>query len=342
MTRAVASLLAAAMLAGCDPAYVGVARVDDRLAQPPGAPAVPDDGASVGPRVLAIHEILVEQEDAWRQIGFDLDGYVTTATEQRQGCVAAQGDPPLDGEGGIDNAFGSQVAPVLRFILPNDFEAVLRAEHAAGRGALVVRVDGWNGTADDPVVEATITQAVDGTSAPAEDVAFEGGALVLASGGGDAPPPAWDGGDTFVVREEAFAAVDASAYVSGGTLVARVASLELLLAVPGYVGSMRLDDVVLTASMATGSAGCGGGMLAGRFGIDALLVTAEAFGICEESEEWAYIVDDALENADVPLDPAGAESEVCDAISSAFRFDACASAAIAGSVASPAADGPCD
>ncbi len=53
--------------------------------------------------------------DAWKQIGFNLDGKVTTATSTNvcqlvQGAASAAQD---DGQNGVDNSFGENICPIL-------------------------------------------------------------------------------------------------------------------------------------------------------------------------------------------------------------------------------------
>ncbi len=53
--------------------------------------------------------------DAWKQIGFNLDGKVTSATSTNV-CGLVQGASPTeqdDGQGGIDNSFGENICPIL-------------------------------------------------------------------------------------------------------------------------------------------------------------------------------------------------------------------------------------
>lgn len=51
-------------------------------------------------------------KEAWRRLGYDLDGLCTTPTESRS-CTRDVGQPQADGPGGIDNGFGAAILPMF-------------------------------------------------------------------------------------------------------------------------------------------------------------------------------------------------------------------------------------
>lgn len=94
---------------------------------PPGEEG--DPTASSEERTFAVHSLFLgetdragnKSKDAWKQFGYNLDGLVTNVSgsaspDLEKVCKRATGaDAKVhqDGEGGIDNAFGSQIIPLL-------------------------------------------------------------------------------------------------------------------------------------------------------------------------------------------------------------------------------------
>jgi hypothetical protein len=232
--------------------------------RPPPRPDLGADG-DVGRVVFALRNVVLDQtgDDAWRHVGYDLDGYDTvsaaSAVTHGHECVPpaeharepADGwsvehppDVPLDGEDGIDNVFAPHlyphIDPWLETLAPDIFaeaslQDVARAYQDEGHGTWLLVLDGWNGGPEDRMVAATLVHAAAGTPcAQLDDVTFnEAHEPVLASDTTTpAPPPAWNGNDCWWVRDDDFIAGTSSsapvlhddlAYVSGGTLVMHLA-----------------------------------------------------------------------------------------------------------------------
>jgi hypothetical protein len=226
-------------------------------------PPRPPPGAEgdVGPLVFALRNVVLDQAegDAWRHIGYDLDGYDTASTlsavTDGHECVPPQElehppadgwspehppEVPLDGSGGIDNVFAAEVFPhidpSLEVIAPEVFaeasvQDVARAFHDAGHGTWLLVIRGWNGDPDDHRVEAILVQAAAGTPcAHVDDVTFNEAhePVLVSEPATPAPSPAWDGHDCWWLRHDDFVdntsppaplIHDDLAYVSGGTLV---------------------------------------------------------------------------------------------------------------------------
>jgi hypothetical protein len=100
----------------------------------PGMDAGPDvDAAPVGaPPKSALRQVSLAMTrvnfgdsptaDAWKQIGFNLDGRVTTATSTDV-CALVPGANPTeqdDGQEGIDNSFGENICPILDMLDESD------------------------------------------------------------------------------------------------------------------------------------------------------------------------------------------------------------------------------
>jgi hypothetical protein len=211
--------------------------------KPPDRPAESDPpGEHVGPFVFALHDVVLNQQGgAWREIGYDLDGYDTvsnaSAVTHGHECVPprehnrqpdygwAEAHPPnvpLDGEQGIDNVFGGQLFPFVESTLqvlsstdePNlpfddpdvTFEGLVRDNHQAGRGTWLLVLHDWNGQPNDRAVTAAFARAAAGTPcADVDEVTYdtESHQLVMASDGTTpASPPAWDGNDCYWIHED--------------------------------------------------------------------------------------------------------------------------------------------
>ena len=111
---------------------------------------------------------------AWETFGFDLDGLVTTKTSTNV-CTLTNGAPAfdqIDGQGGIDNAWGSTLVPILETALQTTtLSADETALVASGVWTLQIEVDGL----------------------PTDGVAVDGiGAQVFVSGAYDQGTPAFD------------------------------------------------------------------------------------------------------------------------------------------------------
>ncbi len=107
--------------------------------------------------------------DAWKQIGFNLDGKITTATSTDvcgpvQGATSAAQD---DGQSGIDNSFGENICPILDSLATPDPCSTLilgtyLATDASGSGTLTIHLVStfwW----EIPITDAHVVVNVDGS-----------------------------------------------------------------------------------------------------------------------------------------------------------------------------------
>lgn len=296
-------------------------------------PPATTEGPDVDERLYALRDALLNQDgDRWRTIGFDLDGLHTEAPEYDIECTPpdTESEPEVDGEGGIDNAFSHRLFPLLQLALPG-LERSVRDSQAAGIGALLLRVTGFNGTTDDPRVDVSFMQSAAGTSS-SEAASFTGFDLVNEVGGAAALPPAWDGSDRWWARDDGFFSEDENqplirddnAYVSDGRLVMRLPERAQFLFITGTeVGArVRLTDATLMVDLREGES-FGHVVIAGRWSILDLLDTGENIGICMGSEQRTIVDSQLLVIADVRSTAgSGGEGVECDAISIGVTFQA--------------------
>jgi hypothetical protein len=201
-----------------------------------------------------------------------------------------------------------------------------------------LRIEGWNGEADDGLVDVTLAFAVDvlpaGTSLPAEGLAFRNGL----------PPPAWDGTDTAYPSATYFTGPpttipllrDDAAYVSGRTLVVALPDrgpIDLAArALSGGTGVLRirLTGASLVAQISEDGERIESAVLIGRWARADILAYLDDLGICPGASP---VVDMFLAAFNLlvgrSLDlrssvPSPGPSTPCDALSLALPFSSSA------------------
>lgn len=232
----------------CEPGTVGCV---------PSRPAAStSDTADAMETSFALRDVLLNQYNdllniddpaqPWRTIGFDIDAVQTTSDSAPTSCLTIPQDAgfqssfPVDGQNGIDNAFGSQLVP--NFVVgsagtpgaaPN-LQNDVCCFHQRGRGTMILRVTQWNGQRDDAQVTVALMISADATSAnptttPVEWVpGVNQQQLVLQGSSTPAPEPAWTPDtDTFYVSTREISGgdldgakhADTNAYIRDGNLV---------------------------------------------------------------------------------------------------------------------------
>ncbi|MFK8000389.1 MAG: hypothetical protein AB8H86_12375 [Polyangiales bacterium] len=330
-----------AFVADAGPADTSTADVFDASGEDAGTVVFPTaplrppagtEGPDVEERLYALRDALLNQDgDQWRTIGFDLDGRHTEAPEYDIECRPPdeESEPEVDGANGIDNAFSHRLFPLLQLALPG-LERSVRESQAAGIGALLLRVTGFNGTEDDPRVDVSFMQSAGGTGSD-EAVSFTDFDL-LNEAGGAAPVPSWDGEDRWWARDDGFFSGDEAqplirddnAYVSDGRLVMRLPERAQFLFITGTeVGArVRLTDSTVMVDLREGES-FGHVVMAGRWSILDLLDTGENIGICMGSTQREIVDSQLLVIADVRSTAgSGGEGVECDAISIGVTFQA--------------------
>lgn len=154
LPRSVLLALVLGGVAGCaappEPGGAGHESEEDH-AFPPAPPegAAEGDGPGV---VLAITGVRLGRNapsgapdaDAWREIGYDLDGVITDDAQHRT-CAPAAGATfeaaLLDGDAGRDNAFGKSVLPMIE-VLAGSAEGRTNDDILNGKYTTLIRVEG--------------------------------------------------------------------------------------------------------------------------------------------------------------------------------------------------------
>jgi hypothetical protein len=301
----------------------GLAGVPGR---PPASTSSPSDDQEA---VFALRNVSLQQRgDRWRRFGLDLDGMNTSSKDSSHECLAANGEPVLDGDNGIDNAFGQFVLPSVLDLLPC-LEDNIALNQGLGFGTVLLRIREWNGTPNDAKVDVSVVSAVDGTSLDdVTGVSWFGATLLAPDGATEAPPPAWDGDDVFFVDPGSLVAGDieyplvwkTDAYIRSGRVVLPVdtATTFVFLTGPGSFG-LSLNGFFI-ADISEDGQTLEKGLLAGRFSGGELVDTLEPLGICDARLRDA-VTSVLTSNLDLRIDPdLGSSDEPCTASSVAFSF----------------------
>jgi len=321
----------------------GGAGPTEPLREPPSPPDGPvADGTVI--TVLAVTELFIGDTDrdgtldpeAWRELGYDLDGRLSGASDGNQ-CARLEGaDPGVteDGAGGIDNSFGRNLLTVIRLIDPRGSENIA-GQIEAGRFSYLFRFDNL------------------GTGPVQTDV---DAALYLATARDD--PPLFDGTDAWPVDFDSVIDGDVesprivfpTSFVTNGTWASGARTdFELIVTIGGaempfnVLGGVITMDLVGLDSDPTAT----NGVIAGVVDTEQLVSEFRRAAAQYDSSLCSGPIIEGLvatvrESADIMLDgTAGDPSETCNGISIGLGFNA--SAAMLGEVApaDPEPPDPC-
>ncbi len=305
------------------------------LRKVPTRPAAESEGPDGELVLFALRDVRLRQDaDRWRDIGLDLDDLESVPPVPEVECVPPNetAEPEIDGNDGIDNVFGNRLYPLVEIVLEN-LEEDSRTNQAAGLGAILLRMSGWNGTRNDPRVSVLLSQSAAGTPADPDSVRFDGTTLVNDADGMPAPLPVWDGSDHWFARDDTFLMADENrprvrddnAYVSDGTVVMRLPDrVDILFFAGSEAGvRVRLTDAYAFGTMNDDFTAIEIATVAGRWAVLDLLDTGNNIGICVGTPE-RNIVETQLDTiADVrSTRGSGGPGVVCDAISLGVTFRA--------------------
>jgi hypothetical protein len=283
------------------------------IARWPGPPAK-DDGPGEDTVLFAWTSLgLAPPTDAGAgTFGYDIDG-VCTCPDRGSCKNPLAGSKACDEPGtGRDNNFGQLVALLVQYGAID--EKGINQNVVDGKYGIVLRIDGYNGLANDTKVSVGIYDA--------NGVA-----------GGGAPKN--DGNDDWIIDTNSIqgptgfipAFLDQNAYVAGGVLVASFPRFELRLSTHPDDLLMEFDvtGVHLTAHLTgpKGQVDVDRGVLAGRISLATLESVATVRGICTSVATQA-LEQTACALLDVASDYSHdkAADLPCDALSAALAFTA--------------------
>jgi len=297
-------------------------------------PAVAGTGGDGPRRVFALRNVVFRQGGSvWNDVGYDLDETCTLTASTTTCEAGGGGSPSIDGFDGVDNSAGREILSGLVLADPS-LEADARADQDLGQNAIIVVIDGWDGSDDDAQVSAFFSQSLYG----------------VPMGGARGDPLAWDGTDTFVPSSLDFVdgdvdrplIADDSAHVADRQLVMSLPSgRPTILPFTDNQMTLRLTDAVLVAELSADGASITAARLTGRWAVLDISAALTEVGICPGTMRRMG-VDMLVESiADVRSDPStDSMARPCDAVSLAIGFDG-ESAQLGAPEAPPPSMDPC-
>lgn len=298
--------------------------------------------ASSGSVVLAMSTVFFGDTDwmgnpsqiAWEQFGLNVDGKVTTACSTNV-CTLVAGSSrqaQVDGDNGIDNAFGSVVVPILQTV-DSTFSQTANADIRAGEATTLIQLDATGSGASYATLPGAMYRAATIRS------------------------PKWDGIDVRNVDDVSLvdgsisqpATVFPGGYMSErvwvGTPPATMAYLDLPLGNVLGLPPISIHHVQIVMPVAGDGGSATAGILAGVIRTSdlvawfQLLAGAVSTGLCS-STAFASMAQQIEQTSDIMADGTNEPGQTCDGISIGVGFDAVA-VQLGQAVSSPPRVDPC-
>lgn len=313
------------LLGGCGDSEDNASGGDQTGKRPPGPPDAPPTPSNEE-RVFALNSIRLgdtdpsgnSSNDAWKSLGFNLDGRVTNVTSASSPDLGLVCKRPAgaaatihqDGERGTDNAFGKEIIGLLGIVLGSPSRTISSAM-AAGNFTVLLRIKGLT---DDPA------QTNVGLS----------GAQLVGGSFSDAGAPAFSPTDDWPVVPGTQGTIT-SAYINQGVFVNGAGdTLQLNFGINGQTLALNVRNAIITFKH--NPSGAGGRTL--EEGTIAGVVDTEEFvksiiGIagrfsaqyCEGSSR-ALIEQTIRKSSDSLLDGVADPTRDCNALSVGIGFTA--------------------
>jgi hypothetical protein len=319
----------------------------------------------MSPHNYAVHKLYLGDTDrlgvtnpnAWRALGYDLDGKITTqsSTDVCTLSAGASKSVQIDGEGGIDNSWGANIMPILG-TLDSTFSQTENNVIQSGGGSPLFYVVGFDDSAGNM------------TSATGLFGAVLAGANYPMAHGGMAPP--WDlnthwpiapeslncfpsgGTDSCTTSTDPIMAADVKfpdAFQTHGTFVNGTASsLTLQLAIGGNLMVLNLHSAIVTFDPQMPGA-VTNGTIAGAIDTQELIAAIKqvaghiSTSLCSGSA-FQSIASQIQQTSDITLSGdtvSNSPGSTCNALSIGLGFDATEIALPTGAdIAAPQPPGP--
>lgn len=280
----------------------------------------PDVPEGAGPttstekRNFALKTLTLGEGNAWKTLGFDIDGKSTTKDSTDVCKPPVSGASQADGEEGIDNSFGQNVLPLITAAVSGAGEA-LNTALQSGNFTIMFNTQGLS---DDPAQSAT---------------GLNGYVLLGAKFDGT---PTFTTADDWPVRQELLSnPADATSstikfsnsYVADGTFVSGTPSeVKISLVFQGIALELTLRKAVITFKHASPNSATNG-VLAGVINTEELLTGLKKVagaispGLCS-GPSFDTIAEQIKAASDIMSDGSNSAGSTCDAISAAIGFTA--------------------
>lgn len=294
--------------------------VDETGVVPPEpGPDKPGDGPGVALAVdkLFLGETTREGKDdtnAWKKIGFNLDGKISTATSTNLckpvGSATASSVYP-DGDQGIDNAFGKIIVPIIKTLSSNPSTEVSNSI-AEGDFTLILSIEGLG---------------ADASYNPLTSRLYVGSSMGMA--------PTWDGNDAWPVAPEfledptdikSSKVIFDHSYVVDNTWVSgSKATLNLNISVQGYNLTLPISNAVIAMDLSADHKGATNGTIAGILPTEQLISELQKIvgaldpTLCSGSAVEG-ILNQIRQSSDILMDGSQDPSKTCDGISLGIGF----------------------
>lgn len=303
----------------------------------PPRPPAEMEGEDIEELVFGLKEVLLNQGDiGWQEIGLNLDNYCSEAPVPQGECIPPNPDATLliDGAQGIDNAFGAELYPLVELVFP-ELQDTARMSSETGVGVVAVRLRGYNGEAEDPRVDVTISQSVTGFAGTADQTEPPEYSIVdfepyTPDGSTRLEVPTWEGNDWLVLRDDTFFSSDLeqplvrddNAYVTGGQLVVTLPDrVEIRFAGDDNGITVRLTDARAIGTISEDRTQLRDVTFAGRWSVLDLLQTTRSLGVCDGDAEFMIFRNKLQTAADLRATPGtGGDMVECDALSIGVTF----------------------
>ncbi len=282
---------------------------------PPGEiPPHPDAGATTaqGTETFAIDTLFLGEYDrttkvpssaAWKSYGYNIDGLVTTK-DSTDGCTAAVKTNQVDGNDGIDNAFGDVVLPIYQVAAsqqtPSDTSS---AGLRAGLYTLQIQIDGLP-DASSSVTGITVRafrSLLAGVTAPAFDETTDWPVLASSLAGSDMTSAIWQTAGAYIADDGTFVASmpnDAVLFVpirSDFVLPIHHATITFTRTVANHLDGGTIAGVIPTPDLISGAK-----RLAGE--LSPSLCGSAFDGIAQQLQQASDILSDGTNKSGVPCD----------------------------------------
>ena len=296
-----------------------------------GPPAKPSAGATTShdEHNFAMHILFLGDTDrsgtasgtAWKSIGYNLDGKVTTK-DSTDVCSLASGaskTTQVDGNSGIDNSFGENILPIILTTAGSD--ASKKINDSIAKGSFTVMVDAVGLSDADPKQTATgLTGAL-----------YAGGTFDPDGG----TKPTFTTADNWPVRPELLVGGDikspkvkfGDAYIVNGTFVnGSPGDLTLNLAIGGVALDLAIHSAVITFDHPAATKAING-TIAGVINTEELITGLKTVAgristsLCTGSA-FESIAQQIRQASDIMSDGSNASGKACNGISIGLGFTA--------------------